>query len=134
MAIIAGIIALFVIVVAVELLGPVFHPIPAGMAPNDNAAFARWVATAPFAAQAVIVLAWLLGAIGGGWAALRISRWLPAVWIVAGLDVLMAVATILRFEHPLWMQIGAVAAPLLGGWIVTRLPLPAHAEADPISD
>jgi len=33
------------------------------------------------------------------------------------------VANLMMIPHPLWMQIGAIAAPLLGGWIVARLPV-----------
>lgn len=130
--VIAGLVALMVIVVLVQMLGPVLHPIAEGTNPTDTAALARWVASAPLAAQGVVVLAWFLGAVGGGWAALRISGWLPAAWIIAVLDAAMAVANIFRFEHPLWMQIGAVAAPLLGGWIVTRYLRGQPALDDPI--
>lgn len=136
-AVIAGVVSMFVIVIVVEMFGPVFHPIPAGMNPNDSGAFARWVATAPLSAQAVIVAAWFLGALGGGWIALRISGWVAAAWIVALIDAGLAIATILRFEHPLWMQICAVVAPLLGGWIATRLapaPIPAVAEGESIDN
>lgn len=129
--VIAGLVALLVIVIGVEMLGPLLHPIPAGLNPNDGDALGKWVATAPVSAQAVIVLAWLLGALGGGWVALRISGWVPAAWIVALLDATLAVATLFRFEHPLWMQVGAVAAPLLGGWLAIRLGSAAR-EADSI--
>jgi hypothetical protein len=45
-----------------------------------------------------------------------------AGWIIAGLILLGGVANIMMIPHPLWMQIAAVVAPLLGGWVVTRLP------------
>ena len=131
LAVVAGLVAMFVIVIAVELLGPLFHPIPAGLDPKDNAALGAWVASAPFSAQAVIVAAWFLGALGGGWVARRLSGWVAAAWIVAFLDAALALTTLFRFEHPLWMQIGAVVAPALGGWLATRLGAGARA-ADPI--
>ena len=44
-------------------------------------------------------------------------------WVIAGLILLGGVANLMMIPHPLWMQIGAIAAPLLGGWIVARLPV-----------
>ncbi len=41
--------------------------------------------------------------------------------IIAGLILLGGIANIMMIPHPLWMQIAAVAAPLLAGAIVMRL-------------
>ena len=42
----------------------------------------------------------------------------------AYIGIAFGVATLFMIPHPLWMQVAAVAAPLLGGWIGLRLPLP----------
>ena len=120
LSVVAGIVLLFVILVAVQMFAPLLHPIPAGTKAGDPAALAQWMSTAPLAAQAVVVLAWFLSAFGAAWVALRISGWAPAAWGIALIGVVLAVANVLRFEHPLWMQIAAVAAPLLGGWLAIR--------------
>lgn len=120
LAVIAGIIAAFVIMVCVDLLALTFHPAPA-MRPGPHAT-AAWLANAPFPALAVIVLAWLLAALGGGYAALRISQWPASAWVVALAILASALLGVFRPPHPLWMQIGAVVAPLLGAWLASRLP------------
>lgn len=133
LSVIVGLVVLFAILLAVQMLGPVLHPIPPGTDPSDPAALGRWMTTAPVSVQALVVLAWFLSALGGAWIALRVSAWTPAAWIVALLGAAMAVANVFRFEHPLWMQVAAFAAPLLGGWLAIRLGSRARAAA-PIAD
>ena len=125
MAVVAGLVAMFVIVIAVQLLGPIFHPVPASA--DLKQAMAEWIATAPVSVHLVTVAAWLLGALGGGWLALRISGWAAAAWIVAALDAAMAFSQTLRNDYPLWMQVLSVAAPLLGGWLAIRVGARADA-------
>ncbi|MES2986543.1 MAG: hypothetical protein V4808_01430 [Pseudomonadota bacterium] len=127
---IAGVIVMFVVYIAVQLIGPALHPIPVGLDPRDPAAMAGWVNTMPFSAQAVTALSWLLGAFAGGWVAMLIARWAPAAWGVAAITALISVPQLFRFDYPLWMQIAAVAAPLLGGWLAIRLGARAD---DPIN-
>lgn len=128
--VIAGLVAMFVTVIAVQMLGPLLHPAPVGLDPRDTAALSQWVAGAPVSVKLITVVAWLLAALGGGWAAMRLSGWAAAAWIVAGADLLMALANVLRFEQPLWMVVAAVVAPLVGGWLAIRLgSSPARADA-----
>ena len=119
LGVIAGLVAMLVISIAVQMLGPIVHPVPTGMEAKE--AMAAWVATATVPAHLITAAAWLLGALGGGWLALRISSWAAAAWIVAVLDVAMALAQTLRADYPVWMQVAAVVAPLLGGWLAMRL-------------
>ena len=120
LAVIAGIVAAFVIVICVDLLALLFHPAPP-MRPGPEAT-AAWLADAPITALAVIVLAWFLAPLLGGFAALRISRWPASAWIVTLAILASALLGVFRPPHPLWMQVGAVVAPLLGGWLASRLP------------
>lgn len=120
LGIVAGIIVAFVIVVGVDLLAVLIHPAPA-MRPGTEAT-AVWVGNAPLAALAVIALAWLLAPLGGGFVALRISQWPASAWIVALAILASAILGALRPPHPLWMQVAAIVAPLLGAWLAIRLP------------
>lgn len=121
LAVIAGVVAMFVIAIAVQMLIPILHSVPAGLDPRDATALSAWMAGAPISVKLLTVAAWLLGALGGGWLALRLSGWVNGAWIVAGLDALMAVSNIARIDYPLWVKVAAVAAPLLGGWLAIRL-------------
>lgn len=125
LAVIAGAIAGYIVITGIELTTLLVNPLPAGLDFSDEAAMRRWVESAPFAAQAIVVLAWFIGTFVGAWVARSIAReaattTVPAGWIVAGLALLGSVVNLFQFPHPLWMQVAAVAAPLLGGWLATK--------------
>lgn len=75
--------------------------------------------------QTITVSSWALGALVGGATAVRIAGTPMSGWIVALLAVGFALAQSLIAPHPLWMQIAAVAAPLLAGAIVSGIARPA---------
>ncbi|MEI9927680.1 MAG: hypothetical protein WDN44_08165 [Sphingomonas sp.] len=86
---------------------------------RDRAAFAASIAAAPMTAQAMIAGASFIAALAGGLIAVRIAGWAWAGWIVAGITAAVGLAIVLVVPHPLWMQIAAVAAPLLAGVVVS---------------
>jgi len=118
---VVGIVVAFAIMIGVDLGAMQLHAPPTGIAPGPEAT-AAWLANAPVVALAIIVLAWFLAALGGGYAAIRTARWPAAAWVVAAIVLISAVMGALRPPHPLWMQVGAVVAPLLGAWLAIRLP------------
>ncbi|RYY27975.1 MAG: hypothetical protein EOP62_05815 [Sphingomonadales bacterium] len=119
--VIVGLVVMIVVYIAVLLLSPIFHPVPVGLDPSDQAGMGAWVASMPLSGQAATVASWLLGAFAGGWVAMLIGRWAPAAWTITAMMVILAVAQIFRFDYPMWMRICAVVAPLLGGWLSIRL-------------
>lgn len=120
--IVAGVVTALVVMTALQMAGHAAMPPPAGLDPSDPEDLKQMVASASMAAKAWVVFAWFAAAVAGGWVARRISRTGWAGWVIAGLIVVGGIANIMMIPHPLWMQIAAVAAPLLGGWVVTRLP------------
>ncbi len=129
LGIVAGVVLAFVVIMALELVSYVAFPPPAGLDPADPEDVKRIAAAAPMAAKVWVVFCWFAGALAGGWLARRLSRTGWAGWVMAGLIAVGGIANVLMIPHPLWMQIAAVAAPLLGGWIVTRLPVGGSAPA-----
>lgn len=127
LGIVAGVVLAFVVLIGLEMAGHAAMPPPAGLDPADPEDLKQMVASASATAKAWVVFAWFAAVVAGGWVARRLSRKGWAGWVIAGLIVLGGVANIMMIPHPLWMQIAAVAAPLLGGWIVTRLPAGASA-------
>ncbi|MEG3146705.1 hypothetical protein U1839_18795 [Sphingomonas sp. RT2P30] len=121
LAIVAGLVAAFLIILLVEGVDERLYPVPADLDTTDAAALGAYVFAMPMAAKLLVVGGWLLGALGGVWLCLRISdrRWTG--WIIVLLLIAGGVANMIQFGHPLWMQAGAVIAPLLGGWIGARL-------------
>lgn len=122
LGIVAGVVVAFVVLMGLEMAGHAAMPPPAGLDPADPEDLKQMVASASTAAKAWVVFAWFAAAVAGGWVARRLSRASWAGWVIAGLIVVGGIANIMMIPHPLWMQIAAVAAPLLGGWLVTRLP------------
>lgn len=123
LGIVAGVVVAFVALMALEMAGHAAMPPPAGLDPADPEDLKQMVASASLAAKAWVVFAWFAAVVAGGWVARRLSRKAWAGWVIAGLIVVGGIANIMMIPHPLWMQTAAVAAPLLGGWIVTRLPV-----------
>jgi hypothetical protein len=116
---IAGIVTAFAIMVCVDLVAMTLHAPPAGMSPGPEAT-ARWLSGAPLAALLFIVAAWFLAAFGGGLIGRIAARWQTAAWVVAGVILISALAGAFRPPHPVWMQIAALVAPLLGGYLASR--------------
>lgn len=103
---IAGVIVAFLVVAGFEQVA--------------HAAIQTTPAEAPLWVLAVVMLAWFAGPLLGGLAANRIGqrRWpaaLPTAFILFG-----SIFTVAYYPHPLWMQIGAVVAPLFGGLLAWR--------------
>lgn len=131
--IILGIVIGIAAVWLIQAVGHSFFPIASIRDIQDRSEVASVIAAAPPGALAFVALAWFGGAAAGGAVAGRVARRRWAVWVVAGLILVAAVANIIMFPHPLWMQIAAFAAPLLGGLVGSRLagdPAPRTVHAD----
>lgn len=119
LGILAGAVLAMLIVAGLETAGHLVFPPPPGIDVTDPEQLAALMPLVPMGAKIWVVAAWGLGALGGGLAAILISRRSWTAWVIAGLIACAGVATILMIPHPLWMQVAAVAAPLLGGWLAT---------------
>jgi hypothetical protein len=58
--------------------------------------------------------------LGASFAALRISQWRPAGWIVGVLIVVLGIWNLTQLAQPLWMQAMSFVAPLIGCWLAER--------------
>lgn len=119
--IVAGVIAAGLVVAVLETVGHLLFPPPPGLDLAKPADQARLIEAIPIGAKLAVVIAWFFGALAGAWAALRISGWVPAVWIVAGVMTVLSVVTTQMFPHPLWMIAAALTLPVLAAWLVQRM-------------
>ena len=117
--IVVGVVAAFVTVFAVNLVGHQIYPLPSDLDMDDYQAVGAYVSSRPPGAVAFVLLAWFLGAVDGGVVAAAISRRAWTVWPVAALVAAAGIVTVLMIPHPVLPQIGAVAAPLLGGFVAS---------------
>ncbi|AJP73657.1 hypothetical protein [Sphingomonas hengshuiensis] len=124
LAIVAGLVVAMATILGIELLAHLLWPLPL---PDlaDTPAVAAFLAEAPGGAQTMLIGAWFAGALLGGTTAFRVADWPAAGWIVAFLVAAGGLANVLLLPYPLWMQIAAVAAPLVGGIVVSGVTRPA---------
>jgi peptidoglycan/LPS O-acetylase OafA/YrhL len=115
----AGILVFMATLMALEFLGHRLFPAPKG-------------GELPLGLQLFVILAYFLGALAGGFAAVRISKKPWTAWLIAILILVAAAYTIATMPHPLLMKVGGLLAPLLGGLFAHhfgRAPMtaPGHA-------
>jgi len=102
-AIIAGLLAAFVLVVAVELFGSVVHPVPPDFG-GTMEEMCQHVARFPNWVLAVVVPAWSVTAFVGTWIANRIGNRGSAIFV--GLLLLAAVVfNVATLPYPIWFKV-----------------------------
>lgn len=120
---VAGLVAAFAAIWLVELIGHQFYPMPP-VDVTDRAALEALIASLPTGAMLFVAFAWFCGALVGGAVAARISHRRWAAWAIAAIVALAAILNVLMLPHPVWMQIAALVAPLLGGWLAGHAARP----------
>ena len=125
LGVLAGVVVMFVVIMAIEALGHVVYPPPAGldpMNPAHEAAFAQFVSTLPFAAKAMLAVAWTLGAFAGGFVAARIARHPRGAAVLVALMVMSGVvAMVIRVPHPSWLAAAGLLLPIPAALLAARL-------------
>jgi hypothetical protein len=121
LGIVIGIVAAFATIWAIEMVHHLVYPVPSDVRMTDPAGLARYISGMSLAQMLFIAGGWFAGALVGGIVAAKIARRTAAVWAVAGLVALAGIGNILYVAHPLFLQVSAVVAPLLGGWLARRV-------------
>ena len=117
----AGLVVAFATVFAIDLAGHQIYPLPSDLNMHDPEAVGAFIQTMPTGALALVLIAWFVGALDGGVVAALIARRAWTVWPVAGLVAAAGVVNVLMIPHPVLLQIGAVAAPLFGGFAASLI-------------
>lgn len=116
-AVVAGLLAAFILIVAVEAFSEVVHPMPEGVA-RTTEEICRHVERYPAWVLAVVVAAWGVTAFAGAWIARTIgNRYAVAI---VGLLLLAAVGlNISMLPYPMWFKLANLLvvpiAIILGG-------------------
>lgn len=127
LGIVGGIIVAGVVTLVIEAIGHSAFPVASDLAMSDPG----YLAAVPLAAKLIVILAWFLASLAGGYVANRIAKTNWACWIVAGFMIAGAAYSFTQFVHPAWMIAGGIVLPLLAGWIASRIAVPGDAEAHP---
>ncbi len=122
-----GVVTMMLTIYAIESIGHLLYPPPAGLDPRNPDHLQMIVAVAPVRAMAMLVLGWTVGAFVGGWVGARIARHARAAAIAVALFVIAGVAGMIVIvpDHPKWVSalglllpipVALVAARLAGRW------------------
>lgn len=110
LSVVAGSVVAIIVMLSLEALA---HIIAGGPA--------RSVGAMSASAKLMVLAGYLLGTFAGALAALRLSGWRTAAWIVGVLVLAGGVANLLMIPHPLWMQTATLLLPALAVVAALRL-------------
>jgi hypothetical protein len=112
--VIVGLLVMAGCVAAVQWLGHAVYPPPAGLDYRDPAQLQVLMQAMPWQAKALVVLAWTLGSLAGGFAAAKIARaHRRGAALCVGLVMLaLVVMNLVTIPHPAWMMALGVLVPL----------------------
>ena len=123
LAVIAGIVTAFILVMLIEWLGHLVVPPPEGLDPTDPESIRAMMDQISPLSLIMVAIAWACAAFGGAWVAGKIggppSR-IPAL-IVGGLLVAGSIMNLIVIPHPIWFWfvglLPQLPLALLGGKI-----------------
>ncbi len=128
LGIVAGIVLGFIAVMVAQLGVNVIYPAPRQVL--DRELMTEFFRNMPAMHVMLILITYLVGGFIGSFVAHRISYSNGAAWVPAVLIALTAALNVFTYPHPVWAQVGAIAAPLFGCWLALRLPAPVPAVQD----
>ena len=127
LGIVAGVVAMWVVTMALEFLGHTLFPPPAGLDPRDPAQLAELIPRMPVGALAMLVVAWVCGAFAGGFAAAKVARQHPrAAAVIVALVVMAGVGGMVYLvpEHPAWVSTLGLLLPIPAALLASRIARP----------
>jgi len=134
--VVLGIIAAFAAQAAVDTLTNLLFPAPA-FDMWDKRQVEAVMAARPAGALALTALAYLIGALAGGYVAQAVARRSWALWVPVGLMELSAFVIAFSYPVPTWTKLAIIVAPIIGGLLARRLaprPLEGRSGAEAARD
>ena len=121
LAVVAGILVGAIVIFLIQLFSP-YQP-PAELDFNDKTKVADWIKTLPTSALAIVLLAYFLGSVAGGWVTNLVAkptRFRPALVTGFGLFI-MGVMNLIALPHPFWFAILSSLLYFAGAWTGGRM-------------
>lgn len=118
-----GVVTMMFTIYAIESIGHLLYPPPAGLDPRNPEHVQMIIAVAPVGAMVMLVLGWTAGAFVGGWVGARIARHARAAAIAVALFVMAGVAGMIVIvpDHPKWVAILGLVLPIPVALIAAKL-------------
>jgi hypothetical protein len=109
-AVIAGSVSAFAIMMAFEFTNSLFFPFPAGMDLNDIVQVRAFAAAMPLAALVPVALGWIFGSFAGGYITTRVAGGdtLTPAHITGMLLTAAGALNAFMIQNPLWFHIGSL--------------------------
>ena len=125
-AVIAGLVAAFVLIVAAEVFSSIYHTFPAGIDTSDMEACRAHVARYPTWVLAVCTAIWTPAPFTGAYLATRLapSRHPAPGYIVGAILLALAIFNMSMLPYPIWFPIVNLITFPLGTFLGTRLARP----------
>lgn len=122
-AVLAGTVVAFIVVMLTDLLVGSMYPPPAGTDVRDPESMRTAIAAMPLPALLLMVVGWALAAGVGAFVAVRMTpeRRASAGHLVALLLLLATLVNLAMLPHPGWMWAAALLAVPVVGWVGARL-------------
>jgi hypothetical protein len=123
LAVVLGIVAAVIIIIAIEALGHAIYPPPGDLDITNREAMEAYVAGLPLAALLFVMVAWIAATFAGGLLACFIAKQMPLIYasIVGVLVLLGTIINLMSIPHPLWFSIISVLAIIatifVAGWL-----------------
>ena len=128
--VVLGIVAAFAAQAVVDILTNLIFPAPPIDMWNKRQVEAV-MAARPAGALALTALAYLIGAMAGGYVAQAVARRSWALWVPVGLMELFAIVIAFSYPLPTWTKLAMILAPIIGGLLARHLaPKPVAAPGD----
>ena len=133
LGVIVGVVAGVLTVSVLKMIGHHLVPPPpeliAALAEADRARADELIAQLPFAAFAMVLLAYLMGAFVATFTAAKIGREPRLTWLVGGIELAFVLANIVLIPHPAWFVAAAILATAIAtiaGWKLSGGRLRGH--------
>ena len=122
LAVLAGVISAWVVIMLFEFAGASVYPPPPGSDLSDPEQLRAYIASAPAAAMAFVLAGWAAGAFLGGWVAAKLSHLhrLGAALAVGAVVLAGVVINALMVPHPPWFTVLGLLLPLPAAWLAAR--------------
>lgn len=128
LAVLAGAALSIGLIAAIQAASTWLYPLPAGLDVNNREAMSNYVATLPVGAFLLVLTAYAVGGLGGGYLAARLAPAAPGkhAGVIALLLVAASAMNLMAVPHPGWFWaanlVVVVVFPLLGGRLKSGPP------------
>jgi hypothetical protein len=128
MAVVAGCLAAYFHIGAIQALSRIIYPPPEGLDPAKPETMAAYMKVIPTGAMLMILLAWLVGTFAGSWLTARLA---PEPkrnhgLIIGALFTIAAMASMVAIPHLAWFWVASLAAFLPVSYLGAALASPSR--------